>query len=731
MKQQKIQPFSIAIVGCGPRGTYALERLAAMLPEMACADQIEILVFERSGEFGAGATQSADQCVTGQMNRVSSQIAFAADQTNQPATTLLGQRDRPTLYEWSGVEFKKTGDPKYLLEPMQMPTRAIHGEALNAAFVRYQALLEAVPNVTMKKIPEDVIDIAETPGGRFRLLTRRGPYHTDHVLLVTGHAPVRAAKGSKAESLMHANAAMKSAQFVPYIYPTKEKLGSDVIAPGSGVAVLGLGLAGVDSIISLTEGRGGRFDKAPDDTLKYVPSGQEPKVIFGLSRSGLPVQSRGENDKAATGSGVDHAHKEHKGQFLTRGAVEQLRTSVGVPCLVSDMVVKQLNYSRDIFPLVVLEMAYVYYKTLLGPKFAAYLVDVVTPTYDAHISSSKLSEEEAIDALMHPVNEAFDFMAEALVNLSTDQQARKDDPFSEIYHQAIARFQICVWGDDPKQKTSPWQHPIDIRQHRFNWKDVFYPVRADNAVPGSDWHEKTVAHIRRDNLFSAQGNMRNPLKAATDGVWRDLRAVYAAILDYGGLQAQSHADYIVNHHRLYTRMSNGTSLTATRKLVALAEAGILDLSMGPCPVIDVDTAHDRFCIVSYEGTIKQYVSSVIDARVPAFDPERDGPDLYRNLFARGMVRRWKNPGVDEQSNFEPGALDLNKQFHPFTSDGRVENRLTVIGAPAEGLIAFQYSAAKPYSNNGILNDIAVWANEIVDTVKGRHPAERVHECSGV
>ncbi|MGC1498091.1 MAG: FAD/NAD(P)-binding protein [Sulfitobacter sp.] len=689
MKHQRAKSFSIAIVGCGPRGTYALERLAAMLPTLDCADHIEVLVFERSGEFGAGATQSAKQCATGQMNRVSSQIAFAADQTNQPAAKLLKQGDRPTLYEWSRVEFEKTGDAKYVLEPMEMPSRAIHGEALSAAFERYKALLEAAPNVVFTTIPEDVTDIVEMDGDRFCLVTRSGSHPADRVLLVTGHAPVHAPKGSRAATLAQASNTLKTAKFVPYIYPTKEKLSTSVIAPGSEVAVLGLGLAGVDSIISLTEGRGGRFVKVAEDTLKYYASGQEPKVIVGLSRSGLPVQSRGENDKAATGSGVDHARKEHQGQFLTLEAVQHLRNTVGVACVVSNSTVKQLDYSRDIFPLVVLEMAYVYYRTLLGPRFAAYLIEAVTPAYEAHLSSSTLDENDAIEALMHPV------------------------------HNALDRFAAA----------QPQQDQTDPNLHRFCWKDVFYPVRAENASPGSDWHEKTVAHIRRDNLFSAQGNMRNPLKAATDGVWRDLRAVYAAVLDYGGLQAQSHADYLVNHHRLYTRMSNGTSLAATRKLVALAEAGFLDLSMGPNPVVDVDVVGDRFGITSYDGVITRHVSSVIDARVPAFDPERDGPELYRNLFQRGMVRRWKNPGINGQSDFEPGALDLDKGFHPYKSDGSIEVRLAVIGAPAEGLIAFQYSAAKPYSNNGILNDIAAWANEVVDAITDHQSVTLVDACS--
>ncbi|CAM5348297.1 hypothetical protein SALBM311S_01786 [Streptomyces alboniger] len=58
------------------------------------------------------------------------------------------------------------------------------------------------------------------------------------------------------------------------------------LAPGEPVLVRGFGLAFVDLMVLLTEGRGGRYDK---DT--YVPSGREPVLYVG-SRRGVPYHSK-------------------------------------------------------------------------------------------------------------------------------------------------------------------------------------------------------------------------------------------------------------------------------------------------------------------------------------------------------------------------------------------------------------------------------------------------------
>lgn len=69
-----------------------------------------------------------------------------------------------------------------------------------------------------------------------------------------------------------------------------------VIAPGETVLARGLGLAFVDLVVLLFEGRGGRFVADPDDTdadrLRYEPCGREPVLVGGSPRGATCTQAR-------------------------------------------------------------------------------------------------------------------------------------------------------------------------------------------------------------------------------------------------------------------------------------------------------------------------------------------------------------------------------------------------------------------------------------------------------
>lgn len=102
------QEFSLALVGGGPRATYALERLAATIDRLD-GRRLAVHVYELGGEFGAGQVHSTEQPHTSYLNRSGSQIAFAADHTvagaapvrpprsARPCTSGAGSASRPTV----------------------------------------------------------------------------------------------------------------------------------------------------------------------------------------------------------------------------------------------------------------------------------------------------------------------------------------------------------------------------------------------------------------------------------------------------------------------------------------------------------------------------------------------------------------------------------------------------------------------------------------------------------
>ncbi|MEV0642227.1 FAD/NAD(P)-binding protein [Streptomyces sp. NPDC050619] len=657
----------IAVVGGGPMCTYALAHLASTLRGRSLTSSVRITVFERGGAPGAGEVHDDRQATTSYLNRVAGQIAFAPDESNMPPVRLLPKPSRPTFLEWCREKYASTGHPDYDLRPYDVPRRHVHGQALREMFERYVERLRSVPQVTVEVRRAEVTDVAPSPDGRFTVsgATAAGsaPAHTvaDQVLFVTGHAWNRPAPGSTEAVLAEHARLHPGARHVSCPYPLRDRLDERVVPVGGRVVVRGLGLTSIDVVLHLTEGRGGVF--VPDSSvvphgLRYVPSGREPALMVGVSPSGVPVRTRPLNEKIA-----DPATLEHRPVFFTQSAVDDLRRSVGQAPHGGGR--PQLDFDRQLFPLVVLEMAFVHRMTLLGPGSGPQLRERAEPRYRRFLAGDGPRGEDAADWLIEPL---------------------------------IA------------------EHATDGREAAFDWRRILDPLPAEAAVPGADWHALVAEHLRQDLARALLGNLRDPVKAACDGVWRDLRSVFGAAIDHGGLTAHSHRRFTSHGLRHYNRLSNGPGLEPARKLVALVDSGLLDLSTGPDPEV-TPGAGPVFQVRGRRTGVTHTVDTVVEARVHPFTPELDTSPLYRNVIRHGLARPWRLPGDGVEPDHVPGALDLTRDFHPVTRDGTVEPRLTFLGGPVEGLRVFQLSAARPHSNSYVLNIAARWAEEAASRVQ--------------
>lgn len=659
-----MSPYRIAIVGGGPMCTYALERLAALLGESPPAGEVVVAVYERSGAFGAGETHHDGQAPTSALNRVASQIAFAADESNAEAGALLPRPLRPTFYEWARETHARTGDPRFDYAPHDVPPRCMHGLALRDMFARYFALLCALPGVRVELHDREVIDI-ERVGGRFRLHagSEIAPFEADQVLLATGPSRRRPALPPGAAG----DAAIAAAwtRYVPHPYPLHRQLDESAVPPGCRLGMIGMGLTAIDAILFLTEGRGGRFVES-DDGLHYRPSGREPEVIVVAGTSGMFTWCRPRNEKALDGTGRGHVGMEHRSVFLTDAAIAALRSRAGRPARIHDQIVLQIDFDRHVMPLIVMEMAYVHYVTVLGPDCAAALRDGAAAAHARFLEEPDRDQDAAIESLLAPMR--------------------------AICAPALA----------------------DAGLADFDWRRLFDPLPATG--PGRDWQASLIDFMRCDNLAAREGNLRNPVKAACDGVWRDLRSVLAGVVDFGGLTAESHRRFCEVHFRRYTRMSNGAGLDAMRRIQALLECGRIDASVGPGPETEVMPDGCGFRIRGHLTGLVREVEILAEGRVPVFDPAREERPLYPNLLRRGLIRHWRNPG-EEGGFFMPGAVDITRRYRAVDADGREAPNMTLFGAPVEGVAFFQLSTARPYANSPVMNLAVRWANACVAALR--------------
>ncbi|MFQ3563046.1 FAD/NAD(P)-binding protein [Streptomyces gramineus] len=730
-----MRPIRLAVIGAGPSCTYVLDRLAATARTAGGPVPLDVHVFDRTGEFGAGRVHSAGQPVTSVLNRIAGQVAFAADESVVGAGALLPGEERPTLHQWCRARHAETGEPEFDLTAEDSPKRYVHGLALADRFRRYAALLSEVPGVRVRLRHQEVADLEELPDGRLGVTGTRGErlLDADHVLLLTGHSsndpsryPKQAGWARFAES--------RAVVFVPFAYPLQDAFAPGQAGPGTTVGCAGTGLTAIDIVLHLTEGRGGTFTRQPDGTLAYRASGREPDSIVPFSGSGLFTFTRPFNAKER-----DTGSLEHRGVFLTEEAVLRLRRSAGrPPVTICGREQRQLDFRDHVLPLVVLEMALVYYTTLLGPGFGHRLAAAVRPVHEAFLADGGAGapSEVSVRRLLAPLEELCDRAADTVDAVLAGglalAEAERREPGTRA---AVLRFVEVVFGehlaggivaragdapafaDAVAAGESPWRHPKTVSGQRFSWERLIRPIDVASATGPQEYRAAMLDFLDLDQRWASQGNLANPAKAAADSVWRDLRSVLAHAVDFGGLHAASHRDFLDVYMRHLNRLVNGSALGVMEKLGALVRHGIVDVSAGPRADVRPDEHSGRFVVHGGVTGAVLPVDVLVDARVHPFDAEKDVLALYPNLLRRGLVRTWRNPGTDGP-DFAPGGLDLTEEFHPVRGDGRTDRRLTVLGWPSEGVMFFQYGALRPQQNHHIMRDILQWMGEFWEHVAG-------------
>ncbi|MFD4873781.1 FAD/NAD(P)-binding protein [Streptomyces sp. NPDC058420] len=256
---------TLVIVGAGPRGTGLIERIAANAPELYDSSGLDIHLVDPHPP-GAGRIWRAAQSPLLWMNSHAEDVTMFTDET----VVMEGPvRPGPTLHEWAEIDGSTFAD------------RQLQGSYLR--WVHEQAVAALPPGVTVHHHPQRALRVSGPREGRQQvwLEGRPRPLLADLVVLALGHLD---AELDEDQRELAAYAREHDLVHLPPDFTADSDLSA--LAPGEPVLVRGFGLAFVDLMVLLTEGRGGRYD---GDT--YVPSGQEPVLYVG-SRRGVPYHSK-------------------------------------------------------------------------------------------------------------------------------------------------------------------------------------------------------------------------------------------------------------------------------------------------------------------------------------------------------------------------------------------------------------------------------------------------------
>ena len=356
-------PFTVALVGMGPRGLSVLERLLVRLAARRADRPVRILACD-DREHGAGRIWRTDQSPLLVMNTVAEHVTmYSGSPDGGPPRPGAG----PSLAEW----LRSHPDPA--------TARTELGDyAPRAAYGRY---LRDVHRVCTARPPDGVevrtvrsrVDRIVPDGGGYRLHLADGrrPLTAHKVVLATGH-PVN--RPGRLEAPLREFAAAR-----PGLCFLTGDADLDAVGPGGTVAVLGMGLTFYDVMTSLTQGRGGRFERDAAGRLHYLPGGAEPRIVAG-SRGGLPVLARGRNQKPP--------HHVHRSLFLTADALTAARAAA-----VARRGDGRLDFAREVRPLLDLEVHFAYYAALLRSRRGAAVAERFTARHREFAARGRARDE--------------------------------------------------------------------------------------------------------------------------------------------------------------------------------------------------------------------------------------------------------------------------------------------------------------------------------------------------
>ncbi|MGW2259474.1 FAD/NAD(P)-binding protein [Streptomyces sp. NPDC001780] len=344
---------TVVVIGAGPRGTGFLERIAANARSLYDGLPLDIHLVDPYPP-GGGRIWRRDQSPLLWMNSMAQDVTMFTD----ASVPLAGPvREGPALHEWAreiGVERAPAGlgDELGALTGPSFPSRQAQSAYLG--WVYEQTVAALPPGVTVHPHRTSAVRVSGPRDGRQRVwLAGRGePLTADLVVLTIGHLDGE-------PDAEHAELGRFARRHGLVHLPPDFTADSDLSAlrAGEPVLVRGLGLAFVDLMVLLTEGRGGRYSESganavadadgsggSEGELVYHPSGNEPVLYVG-SRRGVPYHSK-------IGYPLD-GERPPLPRFLGPEQIDELLARPG-----------PRDFTRDVRPLIDKELGFAHYHRL-------------------------------------------------------------------------------------------------------------------------------------------------------------------------------------------------------------------------------------------------------------------------------------------------------------------------------------------------------------------------------
>lgn len=268
----------------------------------------------------------------------------------------------------------------------------------------------------------------------------------------------------------------------------------------------------------------------------------------------------------------------------------------------------------------------------------------------------------------------------------------------------VRRVLTRAWQDGRCDQAMSQMEPS---HGRFNPQEHIFAWKGKTFSSGKDFSEEFYDMVETDLDHALTPRVSSPVKAAEE-VWRILRDSLRTVLEYQGLSATSYVDFHTNVRSRINRLEAGPPVARSQELLALLDAGIVEVSLGPSPRL-TRSADGTFLAEStmLDRTHAEKLDTVVRGHL-------DHPSLVRS--ASPLLRALRHSGRLQPLRYgdmEVGSVAVSKLFHPLDSASREQERLWILGVLTEGARYFTHYLPSPQSRMRAVLDAEACAKSIM------------------
>lgn len=301
-----------------------------------------------------------------------------------------------------------------------------------------------------------------------------------------------------------------------------------------------------------------------------------------------------------------------------------------------------------------------------------------------------------------------DFRAELLPLLFAEMQARYYIQSAVLAGGDAESTEVRAelrqaWLDGHYEKVVDGLEPrygrFDPAAHLFAGSDRHYTSSAD-------YQAQTYDMIEAD-LTEALHPGGSPVKAAQE-VLRILRDQLRSVIEFGGLSLDSYVEFQAGIRGRINRLEAGVPPVRSQQLLALMDAGVVRIPLGPNPDVAAVPDGIRLSSTALEEPVSVTVDGVVRGYLDMPSLARSGSPLLKRLYAKGRLTQLS------YGDTPVGSVAISEEFHPYDSEGRLQSNLSVLGVLTEGVRYFTHYLPSPRSRLRAVYD----AQDCVESVIG-------------